>query len=182
MLVSVLTNNLEVSLNMTASEIKILDDVDMMLLRGAMLVSSKSSLCLLLLELGVDSIEFVIKKKRVLHTFHLLTTSVPSLAKNVFDEQVKNPSKGDFINLVMKDLKNLEINKSLDEFLFLSKPKFKSMVKMACKEACFRRLLANKQKLSKGKEASYGKFETQNHLKLGHGLSVQTMRRIDLIR
>ena len=49
---------------------------------------------------------------------------------------------------------------------------------MACKEFCFRRLLADKQKLSKGKEINYYKFETQNYLKSGHGLSVQTMRKI----
>ena len=106
MLISVLTNNLEVSLNLTASDIKILNDFDLMLLRSAMMTSSKSSRCLLLLELGVSSVEFVIKKKRVGYLHHLLTQNTPSLAKLVFDEQVKNSSKSDFINLVRQDLKD----------------------------------------------------------------------------
>ena len=86
MLLSVLTHNLEVSLNMNAYDLKILDDMDLMLLRGAMFTSSKSSRCLLLLKLGVTSEEFTIKKKRVGYLYELLTTSVPSLAKQAFDQ------------------------------------------------------------------------------------------------
>ena len=178
MLVSVLTNNLEVSLNLTAGDIKILDNVDLMLLRKALLISSKSSRCLILLELGINSVEFIIKKKRVGYLFHLLTSSVPSLSKQVFDQQVKNPRKGDFINLVMKDLKDLNINLSLEDISMLPKSKFKSIVKTACKESCFNKLLEEKQKLSKGKEISYTKFETQKYLSSGNGLSLDTMRKI----
>ena len=137
MLLSVLTNNLEVSLNMTLHDMKILSDVDMMLLRGAMLTSSKASKCLLLLELGVSSIEYTIKKKRVGYLYYLLTLNRPSLAKQVFLEQVKNSSKKDWINLVTKDLKDLDINLSFSEITIMLKQNFKTMVKKACKETCF---------------------------------------------
>ena len=178
MLISVLTNNLEVSLNMTASEIKILDDVDLMLLRGAMQTSSKSSRCLLLLELGLVSVEFTIKKKRLGYLYELLTTDIPSLAKQIFDQQLQNPARGDWINLVTKDLKDLNINLSFSEILMLTKQKFKQTVKLACRESCFKQLISDKQRLSKGKEIIYFKFETQNYFKPQSCLSTETMRRI----
>ena len=182
MLISVLTNNLEVSLNMTAKDFKILDDVDLLLLRGAFCVSSKSSRCLLFLELGVESVEFVIKKKRIGYLFHLLTTNVPSIAKHILDEQLRKSSKGDFINIVRKDLKEFQINMSLEEISTLSKFTFARILKTACKEACFKRLLTDRQKLSKGREIKYDKLQIQNYLKSESGLSIQMMRNIYHIR
>ena len=61
LLLSVLTSNLEVTFNMTKKEVKMLDDVDTSLLRAAMMVSAKSPRALLFLELGICSIEFVLK-------------------------------------------------------------------------------------------------------------------------
>ena len=60
----------------------------------------------------------------------------------------------------------------------LSKQKFKSMIKSACKEACFQHLLTEKNKLGKGSEIKYSKLETQNYLKPGNDLSIEIMRRI----
>ena len=77
-----------------------------------------------------------------------------------------------------KDLKDLNINLSFSEISELSKQSFKTMVKKACKETCFQELLAEKQKLSKGKEIPYIKFETQAYLKPGNGISSDMMRKI----
>ena len=178
LLLSVLTSNLEVSLNITAHDLKILNDVDLMLLRGALKLSAKSSQCLIFLELGISSVEYTLKKKRLFYLFHLLTVTEPSLAKMVFDQQVQRPCKDDWANLVKKDLKDLNICLSFAEILLLSKRKFKAIVKSACKDACFRKLLSQKQKLSKGSEIDYIKFETQSYLKPGHGLPTETMRKI----
>ena len=65
MLISVLTNNLEVSFNLSVKDLNLLSDVDAKLLRAAMKTSAKSSSILLLLELGLCSIEYILKKKRL---------------------------------------------------------------------------------------------------------------------
>ena len=98
--------------------------------------------------------------------------------KLVFEEQVRKTSRGDFVKLVNEDLKDLKIDLSFNEISLLSKRKFKTLVKNACKEACFQKLLREKQKLSKGKEIHYAKFETQQYLKAGFGLSTLMMRKI----
>ena len=62
MLVSVLTNNLEVSFNIKSKELKYLDRVDLQLLREGLKVSSKAPRSLILLSLGAISIEYILKK------------------------------------------------------------------------------------------------------------------------
>ena len=62
MLVSVITYNLEVSFNLSKSDIKALDDFDLTLLRKALLLSSKYSKHLIILETRIISIEYILKK------------------------------------------------------------------------------------------------------------------------
>ena len=143
---------------------------------------SKSSRVLLLLELGVLNIGFILKKKRLGYLFHLLTVEGSPLVKQVFDRQVKKQKRGDWIKTVLKDLEDLNINLSLSQIALMTKQKFKALVKSSCETACFRYLLNEKQKLSKGKELIYTKFETQMYLNPGMGISVDTMRKIYHIR
>ena len=96
MLISVLTNNLEVSFNISVKDLKLLSDVDLRLLRAAMKTSAKSSGTLLLLELGVCNIEYILKKKRIGYLHHLLTVEGSPLVKLVFDQQVISQMRGDY--------------------------------------------------------------------------------------
>ena len=178
MLISVLTSNLEVAFNLSAADIKVLDDVDTTLLRTALNVSSKSSRCLMFLELGILPVQYVIQKKRLGYLHHLLTAGVQSLAKQVFDKQTENGSNGTWVNLIVKDLANLKLNLSFDQISNLSKQRFKALVRNACMELCFKQLLSDKFKLSKGSEITYHKFSTQSYLKPGYGLSTEKMRKI----
>ena len=74
-----------------------LDDVDTSLLRSALKVSAKASRALLFLELGICSVEFILKKMRVGYLHHLITVKEPSLAKDVFREQVRAKGRGDLL-------------------------------------------------------------------------------------
>ena len=121
----------------------------------------------MLLELGVSSVEFYIKKNRVNYLHHLLTIEDPSLVKLVFDEQVRKTERWDWVKTVKQDLKDLKIYLSFDEIRVLPKQIFKIMVKRTCKDACFQVLINEKQKLSKGREIEYDNFETQAYLKPG---------------
>ena len=78
---------------LTAKEIKMLDNIDMRLLRAGMMVLAKSSRCLLLLELGLVSVKFILKRKRLGYLHYLLTSEDQNLAKMVQQEQVRSPNK-----------------------------------------------------------------------------------------
>ena len=98
-----------------------LDKVDLQLLRKAMMVSSKSPRSLLLLELGMVSVEFLLKQKRINFLHHLLTSEDQSLAKKIFLKQVEKPLKDDFVKIVTKDLKECKINLTYEEIQNTSK-------------------------------------------------------------
>ena len=182
MLIPVITNNLEVSLNLGPKEIKVLTDVDFSLLKSAMKISRKSSGILLLLELGMSNIDFILKEKRLKYLHFLLTTDSSSLLKAVWDKQVQSPGKGDWCQLVMKDLKELGIDLNFSQIAAFSKQKFKQLVKISAKNSCFSYLLKEKSKLSKGSDILYEKFETQAYLSPGNNVSLESMRKIYYIR
>ena len=83
MLVSVITYNLEVSSNLSKCDIKALDDLDLKLLQKAMHLSSKSSKHLIYLETGIISIEYILKKKRLMYLHNLLTSDDSLISKQV---------------------------------------------------------------------------------------------------
>ena len=179
---SILTYNLEVSYNLTKSDIKRLDKVDLILLKNALMTSSKVSRSLVPLDLGLVSVEFILKQKRVGYLHHLLNSDDNSIVKKVFLEQHKSTITGDWTNDLKKDLKDLEIDMNFEEIQSLSKAKWKELVRKRTKSACFESLVKEKQKLSKGKEIMYSKFEMQSYLRSGNPLLTDTKRKIFKLR
>ena len=131
MFLSVVTNNLEVSFNLSKKDLKLLEDFDQMLIRHCTKTSSKSSRILTLLELGICSVTVEIQRKRVLYYHHILT-SEESLAKDILQEMVKSPLKNDWIHTVNSDMKELNINLTPHEITKFSKKGFKKCLKDAC--------------------------------------------------
>ena len=177
MFLSVITNNLEVSFNLTKKDLKPLEDLDQQLLRKCTMTSSKSSRTLTLLELGLSSVTVEIQRKRVLYLHHLLTSN-DSLAKDILNEMIKFPLKNDWILTIKRDLEELNINLSYDEISTFSKSSFKKLTKKASKTFSFLHLMKEKAKLSKGSDLNYNELKTQNYLVSGNGLSVHLMRSI----
>ena len=80
---SVLTYNLEVVPNLTKKDLNDLDKVDLLLLRRATMTTSKSSRVLLLAEMGLLSVEYILKKKRLNYLQTLLQSEERLLSKQV---------------------------------------------------------------------------------------------------
>ena len=68
--------------------------------------------------------------------------------KNVLLQQIETPSKKDWIYTVKEDLQEFEINIDFEEISSLSKKQFKIMVKNACRMACFKSLMKDRENLS----------------------------------
>ena len=64
----------------------------------------------------------------------------------------------------------------------MGKHSFKTLVKNSCERACFRDLMEEKKKLSKGRDIVYTTLETQKYLSSDSGLSLDNMRRIYHVR
>ena len=144
--------------------------------------SMKVSRCLVLLELGFMSVEFILKQKRLNYLFNLIHEEDTSISKLVFLEQIKSPLMGDFVNYVLEDMRELDIKYSFEDISQLTKTNWKEIVKQAAQKACLKSLLKDKSKLSKGKEICYQKLEMQNYLKSGNTFNFQIRRNILRVR
>ena len=141
-------------------------------------VSSKASRCLLLLSLGIYSVEYIIKQKRNLYLLNLLTKSESSLVVKVFNPMRNSNVKSDWINTTLTDLRDLGIDKNLDQISTMCKNQFKVLVKSSLRNACFQSLLREKHKLKKGAEMCFEKFEILPYLHSTSCLNVSSMRKI----
>ena len=182
MLLSVLTYNLEVSINLTKKDLKQLDEVDCFLLKKMLNLSSKSSRTLLHGELGIVSVEFHIKQKRILYLHHLLSSETESLAHDVLIQMIQNPKKGDWLEEVKNDLRDFDLSSDIEQIKHFSKNQIKDLVKKRSRETYFRLLLNDKSKLSKGQEIVYQSFEQQTYLKPSSNLTSDEMKKIMKIR
>ena len=181
-LMSVLTYNVEIIHNISKNEIDMLDRIDLQLLRKSMMLSRKSTRCLILLEPGLVPVEYLIKQKRINFLFHLLTSDEDSISKKVLEKQILKPINGDFVNIVKKDLGDFNISLTYEEMKSIPKKKFKEMVKKRSEMASFERLLKEKEKVSKGKDLHYEELRLQDYLTPGNNLSISDMRKIFQVR
>ena len=123
---------------------KSIEDMDHQLARRVLNSSSKSSISLMMSELGWSSVRFIIKYKRLLYLHHLLTTKIESLAREVLSKQLKFPKKGDWIIYAKNDLIELGIKSSINEIASFSKFHFKNVLKKASNLAAFNHLVLQK--------------------------------------
>ena len=125
MVISVLTHNIEVLMNLTKTDIKRLEKIYQLLLQKALITSSKVSRCLVLLELGLMSLEFILKQKRIMFLFHLLSSEDNLISREIIKCQIESPKAGDWLVTVQQDLRDIEISLTCEEISTFTKPKFK---------------------------------------------------------
>ena len=86
------------------------------------------------LELGIMSINCIVKKRRINYLHYLLKTDKCSMLHKFFEAMCENPSKDDWIELVLKDLSDFGIEDDLQAIELKSKTAFKEIVKTKAKE------------------------------------------------
>ena len=180
LLLSVITHQSEVWFNVTEKDLKELESLDSLLLSQALRTNSKTSQCMMHLELGLEPIRYTIKKRRILYLHHLLTNGKEKLAAHVLREQMKTPYRGDFAQICSTDLKELELD--IEEIRLMTKNELKKKLKEVISDAAFKYLRKIKDQQSKGKEIHYQKFEIQKYLTSESQLSLTNMRRIFQLR
>ena len=94
-------------------DIKNLEKVDEMLLRSLLGSHPKTPLEFLYLETGSLPLEFIISIRRMIYLKTLLMRNEEELTKRILEEQQKNPTPGDFVELVENDF--MKIGKKYDD-------------------------------------------------------------------
>ena len=164
--------NAEVWYPISEKDIKDLIDADKILLRKIFEVPVSTPICLLFLESGEIPIENILKSRRINYLYYLLNSPSGEMLSNVFKAQVRKPLKGDWVEIVKKDLEEFEIYESFEEISKNKEETFKKKVAKACRKYTFQKLMQEKEKLSKGTNLKYNNLTMQSYLttnKLGLG-------------
>ena len=90
---------------------------------------------MLYLETGSIPIRFILKSRRISYLQTILKRHPEELVSEVYNVQKNYPIKGDFYDLVMQDLKSIDLNITEDKIIQMKKEKFKSIVKKKVRES-----------------------------------------------
>ena len=165
LLVNGMLTNAEIWYGISKSEINELEDVDKLLMRRVLESPSSSCVESLYLELGIIPISILIKARRVNYLHYLVNLSESEMLSKVFKTQWRFPTKDDWTTQVQEDLKDFEIDLSLEEMKSKSKNSFKRLVKIKAKEYALDNLLNLKEKHKKMENLDYTELKLQNYLK-----------------
>ena len=67
------------------------------------------------IDLGWMPLGFIIQSRRYNSLKYIFNQEESSLMKNVFNEQLKKPNQGDWVKTIDKDIRKLNINKTLNK-------------------------------------------------------------------
>lgn len=163
MLLNGILFNAEAWHGVTLKQIKSLETIDEYLLRNILKAHRKTPKEFLYLETGALPIRWVVAQRRILFMKHIMERHDNELLKKVFLAQKLNPSQGDFVNIVEKDLKDL--NLTHEEVAELSKTQLKATLKKNAKSAAFEQLETTLLTHTKVKDIKYKHLEMQMYLK-----------------
>ena len=100
-----------------------------------MKTGSKTPIPALYLELGVEPIRFILKRKRLIFLHHILNCDDNRLISQVFWAQERNPVKNDWVTTAKENLIELGLGYlSLQQIKNMKKEAFRGLIKIKCKK------------------------------------------------
>ena len=111
---SILTNS-EVWYPLNESDLKDLISADKNILRKIFGVPVSTPIYLIYLESGEIPINYIIKSRRINYLHYLLNSPKGEMLSNVFQNQIRHPLKGDWVEIVKRDLQDFNINYSFEQ-------------------------------------------------------------------
>ena len=120
---------------------------------------------LLYLETGTIPIINVITVRRLCYLQNILKRHKEEVIRRVYIAQKKNPIKGDWVQMIEDDMKNLQINVSDANIADMSEYEFKKLIKNQIRQHTFTELLNSQLKHKKGSDIKYTNLcEPQGYL------------------
>ena len=164
MLLNGMLYNSEAWHSVSETEMRMLETVDECLLRTLVKGHAKTPLEFLYLEAGATPIRFIISSRRLLYHQVILKREESELTKRVYKEQIRNPSKGDFVELIKEDFKSINEVQNDDMISNTNTTLYKKHIKAKIKISALKYLTDIQAKHSKVKDIKYLKLETQKYM------------------
>ena len=167
--------------DLSETQIRILERIEEGFLRKIFHTTTGCPISQLYLEAGHVPARYAIKKARLLFLKTILEENESSTIKKFLMLQFEKPSKGDWAGSCIQDLKDLEIDLTLDEIRTISKYTYKALIKKSIHNKAFEYLIAKRR--SKGQEIEYRELKMAEYLTPGcEKLTITEQRNIFAIR
>ena len=140
-----------------------LEVVDRQLMRHIIGAHAKAPVEFLYLETGVIPLQHVISCRRLLYLKNILQREDNELIKRIYKAQLDNPVKGDWCELVQKDLEDLDLNTNQVELV--GTDNYKEKVKEKIKRLAFSDLKELQKSHKKINNIEYKCFKAQPYIK-----------------
>ena len=157
--------NSEVWQGLNSTDITMLEHVDHQLLKVICNGHAKTATEFLYLETASLPLKYIIASRRIMYLHNILTREDGELVKRIYKAQKENTSKGDFVELVRKDLDMIGEVFDEEAIILKNKTTFKAHIKIKINEAAFQELKTIQSTHTKVKEIIYEQFKIQPYMK-----------------
>ena len=162
--------------NMKEMEYRQIERIEECFLRKLFKTTKGCPITQLYFEIGQYPARFEIQKLRCLYLKNILNQDENSRLYKFFKLQLDQPTRGDWVSTVIKDLEEFEITQTFEEIKQMSKSQFSNILKLKVKQNALKYLL-NRQK-SKGKEIKYENIRMAEYLLPYSKLSVSQKQKM----
>ena len=125
---SILYAACETYYNLKENEIRALEMIEEGFLRELFKTGRGCPVSQLYAEVGLIPARYEIIKIRLLYLQEILTQKEDSMIFQMFQLQIKQPKRGDWASTCFKNMKDLQIEMSLEEIKAMKKSKFRSIL------------------------------------------------------
>jgi hypothetical protein len=164
LMLSGMLRNSETWINITEADMTKLTMPDTMLQRKILSSSGNPSKVFMSLELGVIPVRNVIMAKRLNFLHYILNENTSSIIHQLYEVLKSDSRRGDFYNLVQKDLKKLNINMDDNTIREYSPVQWKKYVRSKVKENVLQNLTHENSMLEKTKDITFSELKLNDYL------------------
>ena len=162
LLISSMIFNSEAWYNVTKPELELLESVDLQFLRRILNAPKSTPKEMLFLETGCVPFREIIRKRRILFLHYILNEKSDSIMRKFLEKQIQTKKKKDWINQVTIDLKELNLNITIDNINKIKKSRLKIIINQAIKEKTFCEMVQKKESHSKVRLIKHERLDMQN--------------------
>jgi hypothetical protein len=166
--------------NLKEGEIRQIESFEEGFLRELLKTSSGCPIKQIYLEFGQIPARFEIIRIRLLYLKYILNQNKESMIHKFFTIQLESSGKGDWTTMCLDNLRELDVQNSLEEIKQMSPYQFKKMLKEKVRQAALQYLTDKRG--SKGAEINYQELQMADYLQPIADLSIDVKRKIFEVR
>ena len=165
LLISSMIFNCEAWYNVSKPELELLESVDLEFLRRVLKTPKSTPKEMLYLETGCIPFREIIRKRRILYLQYIMNEKPNSILRKFLKQQIETKKKKDWINQVFTDLKELNLNITVESISKIQKTKLKIILNEAIEQKTVCDLEEKKENHLKVRNIKYLRLKVQKYLK-----------------